>query len=127
MSNVHGNRIANVQTECRQNSNSISSVIFTGFIDHFREWNSDPLFSGYKPQSNTSLVPGNDVINHPFTLIEIKAAIKLFINNKACGVNNVINEFFKYCHNDCLELIVAFFNIVLSTGFVPTEWCLGII
>ena len=48
-------------------------------------------------------------------------------NNKACGVDIVINEFFKYCHNDCLELIVAFFNIVLSTGYVPTDWCLGII
>ena len=73
------------------------------------------------------VTPENDVINHPFTLLEIKAAIKLLKNNKACGVDNVINEFFKYCHNDCLELIVAFFNIVLSTGYVPTDWCLGLI
>ena len=80
-----------------------------------------------KPQSNTSLVAEYDVINHPFTLLEIKAAIKLLKNNKACGVDNVINEFFKYCHNDCLELIVALFNIVLSTGYVPTKWCLAII
>ena len=116
-----------IQTECKQNSSGISSLIFTGFIDHFRELNSDPRFSGYNPQSNTSLVPENDVINHPFTLLEIKATIKLLKNNKACGVDNVINEFFKYCHNDCLELIVAFFNIVLSTGYVPTDWCLGII
>ena len=50
-------------------------------------------FSGYNPQSNTSLVPENDVINHPFTLLEIKAAIKLLKNNKACGVDNEINEF----------------------------------
>ena len=111
-----------IQTECKQNSNGISSLIFTGFIDHFRELNSDSPFSGYKPQSNTSLVPENDVINHPFTLLEIKAAIKLLKNNKACRVDNVINEFFKYCHNDCLELIVAFLNIVLSTGYVSTEW-----
>ena len=58
---------------------------------------------------------------------EITAAIKLLKNNKACGVDNVINDFFKYCNNDCLELIVDFFNIVLNTGYVPTEWCLGII
>ena len=66
-----------IQTECKQNSNGISSLIFTGFIDHFRELNSDPRFSGYKPQSYTSLVAENDVINHPFILLEIKAAIKL--------------------------------------------------
>ena len=66
-----------IQTECKQNSSGISSLIFTGFIDHFRELNSDPRVSGYNPQSNTSLVPENDVINHPFTLLEIKAAIKL--------------------------------------------------
>ena len=77
-----------IQTECKHNSNGISSLIFTGFIDHFRELNSDPRFFGYKPQSNTSLVPENDVINHPFTLLEIKAAIKLLKNNKACGQSN---------------------------------------
>ena len=44
-----------------------------------------------------------------------------------CSKYNIINEFFKYCRNHCLELIVDLFNIVLSTGYVPTEWCLGII
>ena len=55
-----------IQTECKQNSNGISSLISTGFIDHFHESNNDLRFFGYKPQSNTSLVPENDVINHPF-------------------------------------------------------------
>ena len=79
-----------IQTECKQNSNGISSLIFTGFIDHFRELNSDSRFSGYKPQSNTSLVPENGVINYPFTLLKIKVAIKLLKNNKACGVVVVV-------------------------------------
>ena len=46
---------------------------------------------------------------------------------KASGVDNVLNEFFKHCHNDCFHIIVDFLNIVLNTGFIPTEWCLGII
>ena len=83
-------------------------------LDHFRELNRAPRFYGYKPQTNTSLVPENNVINHPFTLLEMKAAIKLLNNNKASGVENGINEFFKYCHNDCLELVVTFFNIVFK-------------
>ena len=35
------------------------------------------------------------------------AAIQLLKNNKACGIVNVINEFFKHC-NDCLGTIVDF-------------------
>ena len=31
-----------IQTECKQNSNGISSLVFTGFIDHFPEFNSNP-------------------------------------------------------------------------------------
>ena len=67
----------------------------------------------------------NDVINQPFSLDEIKIAIKKF--KKASGVDNVLNEFIKYCHVDCLKLLVDYFNIILDTGMVPTEWCLGII
>ena len=86
------------------------------------------MFTGAVPQLvDTSTFPEYNVINQPFTMPEITAEIKLLKNNKACGVDNVINEFFKYCNNDCLELIVDFFNIVLNTGYVPTEWCLGII
>ena len=69
----------------------------------------------------------NDVINQPFSLDEIKIAIKKIKNNKASGVDNVLNEFIKYCHVDCLKLLVDYFNIILDTGMVPTEWCLGII
>ena len=37
-----------------------------------------------------------------------------------CDMDYVL-VFFKYCLNDCLGLIVDFFNIVLSTGYVPTD------
>ena len=36
-------------------------------------------------------------------------------------------NFFKYCHCDCIPVIVDFLNVVLNTGCVPTEWCSGII
>ena len=86
------------------------------------------MFSGAVLQFvDTSTFPEYNVINQHFTMSEITAAIKLLKNKKAFGVDNVINEFFKYCNNDCLELIIDFFNIVLNTGYVPTEWCLGII
>ena len=37
------------------------------------------------------------------------------------------NEFLKNCPKNVLKLVVALFNIVLHTGRVPTQWCIGII
>ena len=56
-----------------------------------------------------------------------KVKLAIIINKKASGVDNVINEFFQHFHNDCFHIIVDIFNIVLNTGLIPTEWCLGII
>ena len=47
-------------------------------------------------------------------------------NNKSPGADYMINEFFKHCHIDCIHILVDLKNIVLYTGLVPTEWCLGI-
>ena len=73
------------------------------------------MCSGAVPQFvDTSTFPEYNVINQPFTMPEITAAIQLLKNNKACGVDNVINEFFKYCNSDCLELIVDFFQYCIE-------------
>ena len=83
------------------------------------------LFSGTVPLLyNPVITLENEAINRPFSLEEVNRKLK---NNKASGADNVINEFFKHCHNDCIQIIVDFFYIVLNTGFTPTEWCLGIV
>ena len=107
------------------NKSSYSKIMFSEFVDHFREINEDPLFNGATSQSHESMseLSTNDAINHEFTIMEIKSAIKLLKNNKASGADRIINEFFKHCHGDCLQIITDFFNIVLNTGYVPTEWC----
>ena len=33
---------------------------------------------------------------------------------------------FRYCHCDCIPMIIDFLNVVLNTDCVPTEWCSGI-
>ena len=88
-----------IQSECKQSCRNTSSRVFNEFIEHFRELNSDPMFSGAVHQFvDTSTFSEYNVINQPFTVPEITAAIKLLKNNKAGGVDNVINEFFKYCN-----------------------------
>ena len=100
----------------------------TLFVDHFRKINSDPLFSGTVPLLyDPAITQENEAINRPFSLEEVKLEIRKLKNNKASGVDNVINEFFKHCHNYCIHIIVDCLNIVLNTGFIPTEWCIGII
>ena len=111
------------------NKSEASKIMFSEFVDHFREINKDPLFNGATPQSHESMseLSTNDTINHQFTIMEIKSAIKRLKNSKTSGADSIINEFFQHCHRDCLQIITDFFNIVLNTGYVPTEWCLGII
>ena len=86
------------------------------------------MFSGIvNTICDTSTSTINEAINQPFTIDEIKSSIKKLKNNKTSGVDNVVNEFFKYAHTDCIQFTVYFLNIVLNTGFVPTDWCLGTI
>ena len=87
----------------------MAKKMFPFFIEPFCELNSEPMFSCAVPQFvDVSTSPENIVINQPFTMSEITAAIKLLKNSNACGVDNIINEFFE--HNDCTVLIVDFFN-----------------
>ena len=94
----------------------------TIFVDNFRELNSDPLVLWYC----TCILchySRNEAINQPFSL-EVKQAIRKLKNSKASGDDN---EFFKHCHNDCIQIIVQFLNIVLNTECISIEWCLCII
>ena len=117
-----------IKTESSYKLRESSLTIFTEFVDHFREINIDPVFTVIdSPLCQVSVNSQNEAINKPFSVEEITLAIKKLKNNKASGVDNIINEFFKYCPHDCIQIIVDFLNIVLNTGFIPTEWCLGII
>ncbi|CAL4108263.1 unnamed protein product, partial [Meganyctiphanes norvegica] len=48
-------------------------------------------------------------------------------NNKSPGIDNILNEFLKYCPNELLPVIVKLFNIVLDSGIIPSEWTIGVI
>ena len=117
-----------IKTETNTKQSQFNATLFVEFIDYFRELNSDPLFSGTVPLLyNPVITLKNEGFNRPFSLEDVKLARGKLKNNKASGADNVINEFLKHCHNDCIQIIVNYFNIVLNTGFKPTEWCLGII
>ena len=102
-----------LKSEANYKSTEIDCATFTEFIEHFRELNSDLMFSGNVHSiCDTSTSTINDAINQPFTIYEIKSSIKKLKNNKTSGVDNVVNEFFKYAHTDCIQLTADILKIL---------------
>ena len=58
---------------------------------------------------------------------EVKFGIKPLKVNKAGGSDIILNEFLRYCHCDCIPVIVDFLNVALNADCVPTEWCTSLI
>ena len=69
----------------------------------------------------------NEQINVQFSLDEIKHIIKRLKSGKACGIDHVRNEFLKNCSDEVLAIVVKLFNVILNTGIIPEDWCIGMI
>ena len=65
--------------------------------------------------------------NLDFTVEEVQKNIKSLKNNKSEGLDFVKNEYIKNCPISVVELIVNLFNLILRTGHVPYDWCIGLI
>ena len=66
-------------------------------------------------------------LNRNFTVSDIEKLIKKLKNKKAAGFDNIINEFLKNSPETVVEAITNLFNLVLRTGVVPSNWCVGVI
>ena len=111
-----------IKNNTNHNTSQSDTIVFTEFIDHFHELNSIlPKPGAYICPSDTSQTTNNDIINQPFTTVEIKSVIKMSKNNKSPGADYMINEFFKHCHIDCINIIVDFFKYRTVYGFSPNR------
>jgi len=100
------------------------NVPIQSFVEHFEKLSGrNPNKAESGSDFNTGFIftdSVNEFINTPFTVPEITAIIKKLKNNKACGIDNIINEFLKHCPNSVVMVIVKLFNIVLESGlFLP--------
>ena len=68
----------------------------------------------------------NGLIN-PIRKDEFKKAMKHLKNNKACGRDELVNEFFKASQSKILDIYLKLFNLVLFSGIVPEVWAIGVI
>ena len=69
----------------------------------------------------------NQDINIDFSSDELYKNIKMLNNNKSSGIDLIKNEYLKNAPHSVIELAVKLFNLILKTGIVPLEWCLGLI
>ena len=106
----------------------IGNVSLGDFVNHFSRLGNGQDDQSTGPGDNISEFSEADgALNAPVTFQEVELMIRKLKNSKACGKDFIRNEFLKNCPIEMLHVLVKFFNVVLDSGIVPTEWCIGII
>ena len=80
-----------------------------------------------EPNQNDSGNSDLQELNRDYTTADIEKLIKKLKNGKSPGSDNIIGEYLKNSPEILIETIVNLFNLVLKTGVVPSNWCVGII
>lgn len=105
-----------------------TNISMQALFEHFKKLSfKEQDESPFDPRDAASEHTISEELNRNFTVAEIIRCIKKLKNNKACGIDLVINEYLKNCPQNVIVLIVNLFNLVLNTGVVPTEWGEGLI
>jgi hypothetical protein len=66
-------------------------------------------------------------LNAVISTEEVLKCVKMLKNGKACGYDQILNEYIKCSISTQHELFTAIFNFVLFKGLVPAEWSIGVI
>jgi hypothetical protein len=106
----------------------INKVAIEVFLEHFKKLNtanSSSTDPHTHDQAPTSLE--NSDLDYYFTEDEVQKVATHLRNGKSSGIDQVINEFIKFCPPVMISLIVQFLNLILDTGIIPENWTIGII
>ncbi|MEW8547527.1 MAG: reverse transcriptase family protein, partial [Candidatus Thiodiazotropha sp.] len=71
--------------------------------------------------------PIYEELDSVITPSEIEACIKSLKHGKACGADNLLNEYFLEAGDILLSHLTELFNLLLDTGCFPESWADGII
>ena len=102
-------------------------VSLSEFETHFKNLNQNSSNTTHTFDPASIDISNMQEFNLDFTREEIESNIKSLKNNKSEGLDYVKNEYIKNCPSQCVELIVKLFNLILKTGHVPYDWCIGLI
>ena len=109
-----------------QKNVSISDKKWPIFLNHFTNLSSGselPEKHNFRGRPHNT----NNEINEPVESNEVIKAVNSLSNNKACGMDQLINEYFKASSEKLLPVLTLLFNIILKTGYIPDSWTMSII
>lgn len=105
---------------------------FKDLFQHFKQLNTNPVQDNNYPEviddvNVNNVTIENSMINTAFDVDEVTKGISKLRCNKACGIDGIVNEFIKDAADLIAPSITKIFNLILDSGIVPDDWCLGII
>jgi hypothetical protein len=96
--------------------------------EHFRNLSHAEIDGTFEKQVfDQGCIEYNHDLNSPFTPEEIKKCINKLKNNKAHGIDLILNEYLKCSSDIMLPIYEKLFNIILTTGLIPKTWLSGMI
>lgn len=115
---LNGNKSNDIKASLDDLYTHFKNVNFSETIDE-----DDPPDNLYTHATENSA----EILNSDISSEEIEKAAKHLKNNKACGIDHIVNEHIKATLPHMKHIYVKLFNIVLNSGFIPKSWTTGII
>ena len=119
--------INGTNSEKQDASKRISSEMF---LEHFKSLFNDTtrdVRDEREDQDADHYDNNNEDLNKAFEEWEILKALRNLKSNKACGHDQIINEFLKASTGKMTEIYTKLFNLILFSGKTPNEWSIGMI
>ena len=114
-----------------RNPKSLENIDIDRFYEYFKNLNSNPNVDEDAEEDfiigDQSLDIFNEILNSSITEEEIINSVKRLKNNKASGVDDVMNEHLKCTVNYLLPVYHKLFNLILDSGKIPESWSIGIV
>ena len=106
----------------------IGNIAVETMFEHFKKLSSANETPSDDSQSgNEPTIESNLPFNSPFSEEELQKQTTKLKNGKASGLDSIINEFIKHSPSCMITLLTKYFNLILDSGIIPTDWGLGII
>jgi len=109
----------------RKNRNEVKASL-EDLYAHFKNVNFDENVENTGENIDVEENSINE-LNSEITIEEVEQCVKNLKNNKASGIDKILNEHIKTTFSKMKHIFVKLFNIVLNTGLIPETWTTGMI